>query len=259
MGTLGTDLRQAREAAGLTTQELSTRTKIRSSLLEAIERDDFGQLPAGLLGRGRLRAYAHEVHLDPERIVQRFRNEYLIETPPPADVPRLPPPDPDRHRALPVGLLVGVAVLAAWLFGPQFMNQQTADRDPETVGTAGVLPETAGETGGPVALTTRSPADRSSVATASATDTLALELSPTATVWVEARADGRRVLYALIRAGDRSVVQARSEIQLRLGDAAAVQYSINGKPGRSLGRPGEVRNVQITGDNYATFTEGGGP
>ena len=254
MGTLGTDLRQARETAGITRQELSARTKIRPSLLEAMERDDFGQLPAGVLGRGHLRAYAQEVRLDPDRIVQRFRDEYVIDTPPPAHV-RQPSPDPDRHRAWPVGLLVGVAVLAAWLFVPQLMNQQTADPDPEAIGTAGELPGTAGETAGPVAVTNPSPADPSSAVTTSARNNLALELRPTATVWVEARADGRRVLYTLAHVGERSVVQARDEIHLRLGDAAAVQYSINGKPGRPFGRPGEVRDVQITRENYATFAE----
>ena len=258
MGTLGTDLRQAREAAGLTTQELSARTKIRPSLLEAMEQDDFGQLPAGVLGRGHLRAYAQEVHLDPDRVVQRFRDEYVIETPPAADVRRPPPPDPEPHRALPVGLLVGVAALAAWLFGPQFLNQQTVERDTDAVGTAGAIPGTAADSG-KVALAAPAPADRSPVATPTATNNLALELSPTATVWVEARADGRRVLYTLARAGERSVVQARDEIHLRIGNAAAVQYSINGKPGRPFGRPGEVLDVQITRENYATFAEDARP
>jgi hypothetical protein len=148
-----------------------------------------------------------------------------------------------------------VAVLAAWLFWPQVVNQQGANPGSEAVGTAGVLSGTDGETAGPEP----SPTNRSSAVTARATDDLVLELSPTATVWVEARADGRRVLYTLVRAGQRPAVQARDEIHLRLGDAAAVEYSLNGKPGRPFGRPGEVRTVRITRENYATFTEGGRP
>jgi len=43
---------------GLSLSEISARTKIRTALLEAIEREDFDRLPSGLLARGLLRAYA---------------------------------------------------------------------------------------------------------------------------------------------------------------------------------------------------------
>lgn len=40
---------------------------------------------------------------------------------------------------------------------------------------------------------------------------------------------------------------------MRVGDAAAFAYSINGVRGRTLGGPGEVRDIRITSDNYTGF------
>jgi hypothetical protein len=42
-------------------------------------------------------------------------------------------------------------------------------------------------------------------------------------------------------------------ITLRVGDAGAVAYSINGATGRPLGRNGEVVTVRITNDNLGSL------
>jgi len=84
-------------------------------------------------------------------------------------------------------------------------------------------------------------------------DRLRLDIHPTAPTWVEATADGTRVLGELIDVGQSRVVEADREIVLRIGDAAAFAYSINGMPGRSLGGPGQVRDIRIIRDNVADF------
>jgi hypothetical protein len=75
-------------------------------------------------------------------------------------------------------------------------------------------------------------------------------------LWLEAGADGQRLIYRLLNSGDREHVQAQREISLRVGDASAIAYSINGAPGRSLGGPGEIHEIRITPDNYRTFLDG---
>src|SRR5437016_2411394 len=81
---VGNQLRQAREQHGISLTELSDRTKISQPNLRAIERDDFDRVPGGLFTRGFLRAYAHEVGLDPEPLVQQYLEEF--EPPPPPDL-----------------------------------------------------------------------------------------------------------------------------------------------------------------------------
>jgi cytoskeletal protein RodZ len=71
--TVGNELRQAREAAGLSADQLSERTKIQLYKIEALENGDFEKLPQGIYLDGIVRAYAHEVALDPEPMVERAR------------------------------------------------------------------------------------------------------------------------------------------------------------------------------------------
>lgn len=53
--------------------------------------------------------------------------------------------------------------------------------------------------------------------------------------------------------GERATVDARDEILVRVGNAGALAYLINGEPGRQLGRLGEVVTVRITKGNYDTW------
>ena len=80
-----------------------------------------------------------------------------------------------------------------------------------------------------------------------------MEISPTADCWVQASADGATVISRVLRAGDREVLVAQGAIELRIGDAAAFAFTINQRPGRSLGASGQVLDVRITPSNYLTF------
>ena len=66
--TIGEVLRLARTNQGLTLEELHKKTEIQLDMLEAMEADDFNQLPSPFYTRSFLRKYAWAVELD-ERIV----------------------------------------------------------------------------------------------------------------------------------------------------------------------------------------------
>ena len=66
--TIGEVLRLARANQGLTLEELHKKTEIQLDMLEAMEADDFDQLPSPFYTRSFLRKYAWAVELD-ERIV----------------------------------------------------------------------------------------------------------------------------------------------------------------------------------------------
>ena len=71
--TVGSELRRAREAAGLSAEQISERTKIQLYKIEALESDDFERLPQGIYLDGIVRAYAQEVAIDVETMVERVR------------------------------------------------------------------------------------------------------------------------------------------------------------------------------------------
>jgi transcriptional regulator with XRE-family HTH domain len=252
MATLGADLQHARELAGLSLDDLSARTKIRRHMLDAIERDDFAAIPGGLLARGYLRAYASEVRLPPDTIVARYQTEFGADAPPLTEVFKhrsdawsLSRPE---HSNGALAVIVVIAIAGVWLYVGR--RHESADEQ-RPVGTIGRI--TPAESSTDAAGDTLREAQRSGAAQQALL--LTVEINPTRVVWVEATADGKRILYALISPDQRRVIEAHQEFLLRVGDAGAFRYMVNGVQGREVGRPGEVRQVRITRQNYLTFQQ----
>ena len=63
-------LRRARQARGLTLQNVANVTKLSPRVLNRIELGDFGALPRGVIGRAHVRAYARAVGLDPDDVLK---------------------------------------------------------------------------------------------------------------------------------------------------------------------------------------------
>ncbi len=70
--TFGARLRQRREEQGIALITIAEQTKIKLSLLQALEQDDVSHWPSGIFRRAFVRAYAHAVGLDPDAIVREF-------------------------------------------------------------------------------------------------------------------------------------------------------------------------------------------
>jgi len=73
--SIGQRLKQAREAHRQTIDQVSQITRIRPRYLEALEADDFSNMPSAVQGRGFLRIYAQFLGLDIERILEEMRHE----------------------------------------------------------------------------------------------------------------------------------------------------------------------------------------
>jgi hypothetical protein len=80
--SFGARLRQQREERQIDLVAISEQTKIKLPLLEALERDDVSQWPAGIFRRAYVRTYAQFIGLDPDVIVR----EFLESHPDPGDV-----------------------------------------------------------------------------------------------------------------------------------------------------------------------------
>ncbi len=120
--TAGALLRQAREAAGLSLEDVSTRTKVRRGILKEIEADDHHALPALTYTLGFVKAFARTVGIDPQLAADRYRTESRKGEP----VPTLVDLEPLEARRLPsrglVMLLSTIVILvlglvAAWGLG----------------------------------------------------------------------------------------------------------------------------------------------
>ena len=67
-------------------------------------------------------------------------------------------------------------------------------------------------------------------------------------------ADDEHVLYRLMQEDERGLIQARSVIVLRIGDAGSFSYWINGLKGRPLGDKGEVVSMRIEQNSLSQWT-----
>ncbi len=80
--SFGARLRQRREERQIDLLAIAAQTKIKLALLEALERDDVSQWPAGIFRRAYIRTYAHAIGLEPDTVLR----EFLEVHPEPADV-----------------------------------------------------------------------------------------------------------------------------------------------------------------------------
>lgn len=247
MSDLGDDLRRARDRAGLSLDTLSARTKIRPGLLDAIEHGEFSRLPSGLLARGYLRAYAKEVGLEPEVVVQRYRTEFERAPLTPA---RSTERTEDEITVIAGRIQSGVGVIIVVALAALILMY--ADRGSDSSRTTEVLNVASTGAIGDSGLASLAPPVNGRPSDA---NRLTVKIAPTAVVWVQATADGRRILYSLIHPDQPQVIEASDELILLVGDAGAFRYTIDGVRGRPLGSARQVREVRITRDNRAEFQE----
>ena len=76
--TIGEVLRLARTNQGLTLEELHKKTEIQLDMLEAMEADDFDQLPSPFYTRSFLRKYAWAVELDERIVLDAYDSRSMI-------------------------------------------------------------------------------------------------------------------------------------------------------------------------------------
>lgn len=73
---VGSALKAARERAGMSLGEVADRLKLSIRQLEAIEHDDFQQLPGATFVRGFVRNYARFLRVDPEPLMARLEQHF---------------------------------------------------------------------------------------------------------------------------------------------------------------------------------------
>jgi cytoskeleton protein RodZ len=73
---IGAELKDAREALGLTVSEVAQQLKFGARQLEALEEERFDALPGGTFVRGMVRNYARLLKLPPEPLVERIAGRF---------------------------------------------------------------------------------------------------------------------------------------------------------------------------------------
>lgn len=243
--SLGLLLQKAREARGLTIDDVVQTLKFSPRQIEALEANDMSALPGGMFVRGVVRSYARFLKLDPEPLLA------LLATEAPLALPDVRPPD-NMGNAMPnsglrqvpplvafsVVLLIASAIMVGWHFlGINPLGAiRTVEPPVEPAGTAVPVPESSV----PVAITpppvSASEPTVSSPATVEVTaatdvDTKQLAFRFRGKSWVEVRdAKQQVILTGQYMDGGSDVVAGRPPFQIVIGNAPNVSLVYGDHP-----------------------------
>jgi cytoskeletal protein RodZ len=247
------ELRHARERLGLSLGDIADRTKVRATILGAIENNDVDHLPPPIFTRGFVKAYAREVGLDPQAFAEP------LATPEPVlaaadDARGVDVVFEDRSERYNVSerdassLVTAVLIVIAGLL---FLLTDPWKSSTSSTENTAANPAASSSTDGTAA--------HEAVATTGATRPAAppnmrIDLAPQGPCWIEATADGERVIYKLLNAGDRYSIEGYEDLVLKVGEPGALAFTINGAKGRPVGPAGQPTTVRITRENSHTFT-----
>lgn len=235
--SIGVTLAAARDAAGMTVAQLSGRTRIRETVIYAIERDDFSMCGGDFYARGHVRNIARTVGLDPDAIVHQFDEEHGGAPAPvrAAAVFQAESRIKLRERRSPnwsTAMAIALAIVA--VFGV-------------TRVMSGSSTPTANETAVKPTPTAKAPAAPSRPAVAAkapeapVSDMVTLQVKATKPSWLEiSDSKGKPVFRGTLPAGVTSTWKARNRMQITIGNAGGVVLKVNGKRLGVPGKPGEL-------------------
>ena len=256
----GAKLRTAREDRGVSLRQIAESTKISVATLEALESNDLEFLPGGIFTRSFVRNYASAVGLDPEESVREFlaqaSAEPMVATRNYADDAEDQRQYLSQQRIARIALLIislSVPIVALLLFlGWQRAPEELSEPLGSTLASpvAGVDENANSAVGGAVQRGTEAPM----AAQETIVGPLTIAIHPRGPCWVSLTVDGERAFSRIMQPGEREVWEAAREVVIDIGDAGAFDYSVNRRPGRSLGQRGEAVTASIDRDNYRSFT-----
>ena len=281
MGAFGDKLRREREMRGITLSEISESTKISKRWLQALEDEQFEQLPGGVFNRGFVRAYARFLGINDEQAVADYVAASNEQEPPEDKFPLeihekkrsdAPPLNPKRSF-VPVLLAIValVLVVGGWTVWvkrkPQTTtaaHQSSSSKVPAAASqapTATPAPRQNDVSSSPVVKTQATPDGSADNHASPATPAKTAESphvsaddpkqnGPISVVikakkdsWISIVADGQTLWEGTLNASKERSIQADKELVLKTGNAAGLDVSYNGKPIGILGKEKEVRTI----------------
>ncbi|BAJ31121.1 hypothetical protein KSE_53460 [Kitasatospora setae KM-6054] len=253
--SVGRLLARARIDAGLTVDQVSTRTRIRVPIVHAIESDDFERCGGAFYARGHLRLLAREVGLDGEALVARYDAEHggapVRPTGPLLDSGPIKVRDHNRPNwtgAMVVAILAVVALIGYNLVG----SSSSGGGQPG----AASAPLPSGVSAPATAASAQPPAPEASAAAIAAAPadkvTVKLVAGPDKS-WVTAKdGSGKSLFSNNLEAGQDQTFTDAKKITLVIGNAGAVHLFVNGKDLGTAGQDGQVVHLTYTpGDPQA--------
>lgn len=266
--TVGATVARARAAAGMTVAQVAEATRVRGTVISAIEADNFSLCGGDVYARGHLKSIASAVGLDPAEVAAQFDVEQG------AARPEVGPVDPiDQPTAVmqegggshglaalagTLGSSVGsrrganwsavMALALAVVLGLGLVSflQRPSSSTPEAATSAGA-PSSAPSQPAPAASSSAASTAPSASAPSPSdvvaqADGVTVVLTTTGRAsWVRVTsATGKTLFEGTLNQGDTKTFRDKTKVSLLIGNAGAVDLTVNG---RDLGAPGSGGQV----------------
>ncbi|MEU9193633.1 RodZ domain-containing protein [Streptomyces hundungensis] len=254
--SIGRVLQQARIAAGLTVDEVSSTTRVRIPIVHAIEQDDFSRCGGDVYARGHVRIFAQAVGLDPAPLVEQYDADHGGR---PAPTPAAPLFEAERIRpearrpnwtaAMVAAIVVVVGFVGFTMFsgGSDKKNTSVAEgpaqQKPPSRPPANPspLPSKPAEP-----KPTPSPSD-SAIAAVPADKVTVKVTAINDKSWISAKDHNGKMLFdGLLQKGEAQTFQDGQQVDLILGNAGAIELYVNGKKIDSKFEDGQVERLSYT-------------
>jgi len=287
MPSAGQQLQSERLKRNRTEAEVADLTRISSRYIEALERDDIGQLPGAFFYKAFIRQYAKALNLDDaetERIVRAGVSVEEVDPVPAfnqaySNASTGEPAGWAPPVGLAAGLLVAVIACGAGLYAlyQRFQTRQveaaqhvaTSTAPPQSSSPAAPPPAAAVEASDTAKDTQKpalpeqqptpapAPAETASTPpvtatppdTASAGET-SLEVAALEPAWVQLSSDGKTIFIGTLDPSAPKQFRVGENARLLTGNAGALEVRLNGRPIGSIGPKGQVRTVVFSGGSF---------
>lgn len=236
----GEILRAEREKRGLSLTEVEAATKIRAKYLEALENDDYQEIPGEIYRIGFLRNYARYLGLDSDALVESYKSlsgDQVASATPPSLTEQLKEQSEEVSEKDPFSALrwrrrLGIAALIAVFALIVLALAHSVPREREEPAPPPPVTEEEERKEPPVEEIQE--------------QEVVLELVCRQVCWVRVVADGEESFSGNLQPGDKKTFRAKESIKIRLGNAGGVDIFYNGEKQPPAGGIGEVVDKEFT-------------
>jgi cytoskeletal protein RodZ len=238
----GSELRDQREAAGISKDQLASMISVRAGLISQMELNDFSHCGGDTYSRGHLKNIALRLGLEPDYFVEMYNAEHSVEHRGIHDqlldnnvgtIPR-----EARKMSWKIPALISVAILVVAGSIQIVLSNQSSTTTPEVAAkpspVASVTPEAS-----------PTPAPTVSTAPTDSTGSVSLVLAATrGNSFINVVVDGKSVIKGSIFQGETKSYNGSTSVSIYLSNPAGVDVTHNGKLLSPLG--GQNQEVRRT-------------
>jgi cytoskeleton protein RodZ len=244
--SVGSELSRARQERRLSVEDVAADTRIRSTLIRAIEDDNFDLCGGSVYARGHIRSIARVVGTDPVPLLAEFDRGHEGAAPAALTLAAAPTDHQavarsERHGPNWAAAMVAVLVIViAAALVPFIMNHHGSGAPSSNAATSPPVHHSASPSPSP--STTASP-PRSATAQLNTAQASLLIRTTHSTTWmsVTAIAGNHKVLFeGLLPAGHQKLFTSKHGLAFTIGNAPAVDVVVNG---HDIGSPPSSGNV----------------